>query len=283
MRNNNAGIIIFLDKPLCNYWDKIFKQTLMTNLPQPKLGDITAITITSPDLEASLAYYQRLGFNELFRSDFPFPLIQITDGALLMMLRKGNEPYCALTYYVKNMEEIVAILEQEGIVFMQKPQENEMIKRYLIRSPDGLVISLVTFVEGFVQPAGPTMLTMPQQDMFNPEQYVNKVCGLFGEFAHPVTDLEQSILFWKKLGFTAVSKFSNPYPWAIVSDGLAVVGLHQTKAFSYPAITYFAADMKHKIEQLKNSGLTDFVEKGEANIVLTTPEKQHINLFKLGM
>ncbi|HXL55127.1 MAG TPA: hypothetical protein VN958_02645 [Chitinophagaceae bacterium] len=68
-----------------------------------------------------------------------------------------------------------------------------------------------------------------------------------------------------------------------ISDGLAVVGLHQTKDFSYPAITFIASDMKNKIEKLKNSGLENFSEIGESNIVLTTPEQQKINLFKLGM
>lgn len=46
----------------------------------PKLGEVTAITITSPDLDKSLQYWQRLGFSELYRMDFPFPWVQITDG-----------------------------------------------------------------------------------------------------------------------------------------------------------------------------------------------------------
>ena len=41
--------------------------------------------------------------------------------------------------------------------------------------------------------------------------------------------------------------------------------------------------MKDKIVKLKEAGLTNYIEKGAASIVLTTLEKQHINLFKLGM
>ncbi len=253
------------------------------NLPKPKLGDVNAITIGTPDLEKSFAFYKLIGFSELFRTDFPFPLIMISDGALQIMLRQEKNPYIALSYYVKELDKMVAELETNGISFSQKPKTSDMIKRYLMQSPDGLTISLVSFVDGFVQPPGPTMLTMPPQDYFNPEKYVNKACGLFGEFAHPVEDLEKSISYWEKLGFVALSKKTTPYPWAIISDGLSIVGLHQTKEFSYPAITFFAADMKEKIEKLKTEGLTDFSEKGAANIVLNTPEKQHINLFKLGM
>jgi predicted lactoylglutathione lyase len=252
-------------------------------LPKPILGEVTAITITTTDLEASLSYYKRLGFSEVLRSDFPFPLVQITDGALLIMLRKDDKPYIALTYYVKEIDKITAQLKDMGVALKEMPTPGAVVKRFLISSPDGMIISLVSFVDGFIQPPGPTMLTMAPADYTNPNKYVNKTCGMYGEFAHPVKDLEATISFWEKLGFAVLSKFVSPYPWAIMSDRLAVVGLHQTEHFSAPTITYFAADMKQKIEQLINNGLDNFSDKGPGNIVLTTPEKQQINLFSLGM
>jgi predicted lactoylglutathione lyase len=258
----------------------------MLNLPKPMLGDVTAITITSTDLEKSLQYYQKLGFAEVLRYDFPFPWIQVSDGALLIMLRQDKNPYIGLTYYIQYsaMDKVISDVEGAGIKFSHKPKQSDMVKRYLFETPDNHNIAIVSNVENlFKQPPGPTMLHMPQEDYFNPEKYVNKVCGLYGEFAHPVTNLDESISFWEKLGFKALSKYTSPYPWAIISDGLAIVGLHQTNDFSSPAITFFAADMKDKIEKLKQQGLTDFSEKNEANIVLTTPEQQKINLFKLGM
>jgi len=254
----------------------------MQNLPMPILGSITAFTITTADLDASLAYYQKLGLSLLFRADWPFPWIQISDGVVLIMLRHDPEPYIALTYYVDDIDSVVKDLERKGISFYQKPQKSDMVKRYTFHSPDNLNISLVSMVEGFAQPPGPGMLQMDQQDYFNPGKYINKTVGLFGEFAHPVADMEQSLAFWQKLGFTAVSKFTTPYPWAIISDGLSIVGLHQTGHFSNPAITYFAADMNNKIAALKEAGLENFTERGSSNIILTTPEQQHIFLFSLG-
>ena len=255
----------------------------MLQLPEPILGEITALTITAPDLEASFTYYKQLGFTEVFRADWPFPWIQISDGVLLIMLRKDPDPYIALTYYVKDINKVVTDLQQKGIVFVQKPKPNDMVLRYLLKSPDGLNISLVSIVDGFYQPAGPGMLQMQPQDYFNPEKYVNKTCGMFGELAHPVADLQKSIEFWALLGFKALSTFSSPYPWAILSDGLSIVGIHQTANFSVPAITFFAADMKDKITKLKANGLTGFTDQGEGSTVLTTPEGQRINLFKMGM
>lgn len=255
----------------------------MFNLPTPKLGDITAITITAPDLDKSLAYYQRLGFAQVMRADFPFPWIHISDGALLIMLRKSDTPYIALTYYAKDIATSVQAVEAAGISFTETPAATDMVKKYVFQSPDGLNISLVNIMDGFQRPPGPTMLTMPQEDYFNPEKYVNKTTGLYGEFAQPVKDLEQSIAFWESIGFIILSKTPGVQPWAILSDGLSVVGLHQTTEFDYPVITYFAADMKAKIEALKQNGLDNFIEHSPGNIILTTPEQQKINLFNWGM
>ena len=256
---------------------------MIPNLPTPILGDIVALTINTPDLEASLQYYQKLGFKELFRADWPFAWIQVTDEALLIMLRKSEDPYLALTYYTTDSGKVAAELEKRGISFLSKPGKGDMIQRYVFQSPDGLTISLVTIPMGFRKPSGNTMLTMNPADYANPATYTNQVAGMFGELAHPVTDLESSLPFWEKIGFNVLSKFASPYPWAIVSDGLGIVGLHQSTHFDFPAITFFAADMKDKIEQLKNNGLENFKEKGPANVVLTTPEQQHIFLFGMGM
>jgi catechol 2,3-dioxygenase-like lactoylglutathione lyase family enzyme len=257
---------------------------MQPTLPKPLLGDISALTIATADLETSLKYYQQLGFKEVMRMDFPFPWIQVTDDALLIMLRKADESYLALTYYAANAENIAADIESKGIQFTSKPKDGDMVKRYVFQSPDGLNISLVGIPDGFSKPAGKTMLTMDQQDYFKPDTYTNKTAGMFGELAHPVADLNKSIGFWETIGFKPISKFTSPYPWAILSDGLAVVGLHQTTHFTYPAITFFASDMKDKIEKLKTQGLENFKERGgPSNIVLTTPEQQHIFLFKLGM
>lgn len=255
----------------------------MLNIPKPTLGNITAITITTPDLETSLAFYLKLGFKEVFRADMPFPWIQITDGALLIMLRKDNQPYIALTYYVNDVDKTFTELTAAGISFVTKPNPNDITKRCLMHSPDGMNISLVTLFEGFSQPPGPTLLTMPPSDFSNPEKYPNLVCGIFGEFACPVKDIDGSMEFWSKLGFVLLSRRTAPYPWAIISDGLSIIGLHQTDSFTKPTITFFAKDMKEKIEKLKSTGMTAITEKGGSNIVVTSPEKQNINLFTLGM
>ena len=77
---------------------------------------------------------------------------------------------------------------------------------------------------------------------------------------------------------------NQPYPHAILSDGLMLIGLHQTKNFNYPAVTYFGLNTDKRIQQLKDKGVKNFSEMmGKNNVILKTWEGQHFFLFAMGM
>jgi predicted lactoylglutathione lyase len=255
-----------------------------TGFCQSKLGDVACVYITTSDLDSSVAFYEKLGFEKKGSNTFPVPWAQVSDGSLLIMMRKDTKPYIGLTYYVTEIEKTAEQLEKDGIIFTQKPKEGDPIKRYYFKSPDGFIIMLASNLGGFKQPTGKTMLDMKPSDYSKAEQYPNKLCGVFGEFCHPVTDLATSIAFWKKIGFTSKYEAAVPYPHAILSDGLMIIGLHQTKNFDYPAVTYFGLNTEKRIQQLKENGVTNFSEMaGKNNQVLRTWEGQHLFLFSIGM
>lgn len=250
----------------------------MFQFPLPKLGETGAFIIAVQDTERSASFYNLLGFSKK-NSSMRGSSVQMTDGALLLMLKEHKVPFFAAGYFVSKMDEAVKVVKDAGV----KMEENDMFdKAVVFCSPDQLPVVLMPVDEAFEKPSGLTMLTMKQDEIFDPEKYTNKSCGLFGELAHPVKDLEISIAFWELLGYTVLTKFESPYSWAILSDGVHVLGLHQTQNVNYPAITFFASDMKDKIESLKQKGITDYTYSGSGNIILNTPEKQHINLFRLG-
>jgi catechol 2,3-dioxygenase-like lactoylglutathione lyase family enzyme len=198
----------------------------MFTIPQTKIGEHCAINITTRDIDASFGFWQKFGFTLLFRYDFPFMFI--TDGTVNIMLRKDEQPYIALSYYVPNVKDKVTELEAEGIQFTPLSDPHEMVQRFRSTSPDGINLTLVTAVPNLEKPKGKTMLTMDQSDYMNPEKYDNKTIGMFGEYAHTVKDLEASIEYWDKLGFKVLSKHAVPYPWAILSDGTSVLGCPAT-------------------------------------------------------
>jgi hypothetical protein len=228
--------------------------------PQSRLGDVACVYITTANLDSSVAVYEKLGFPNIASNGFPVPWAQVSDGSLLIMLRKDATPYIGLTYYAADVEKLVEQLEKDNIVFVKKPAKADLLKRYVIKTPDGFNIVLSNNLGGFQQPAGTTLLTMKPADF-------------------PIADK-----FWKKLGFKASAEMKQPYPYTILTDGLMIIGLHETMDFTFPAITYFGLNTEKRIQQLKEKGLHNFSEvMGKNNVSVTTWEGQHFFIFSLGM
>ncbi len=253
-------------------------------IPKTKIGEHYAINITTKNVDESFAFWKQFGFTELFRYDVPFPFMFITDGTINIMLRKDETPYIALSYYINNVVDKVKEFESLGVKFIALSSPTDMIQRFRTTSPDGINLTLVSAAPNLPKPKGKTMLNMDQGDYMNPDKYDNKFIGMFAEYAHIVKDLEESIAFWDQLGFKVLTKHEGPYPWAILSDGVSVLGCHQSTHFTGVGITYFSADMKEKIAALKSNGLADYKElMGPDNIIVNTPEGQQLFLFKMGM
>lgn len=251
---------------------------------QSKLGDMACVYVTTPDLDSSIAVYEKLGFAKINSNTYPSPWAQVSDGSLIIMMRKDDTPFISLAYYTGDLDNVIARLEKDSVVFTQKPRETDVIKRYYIKSPDGFTITIANNLGGFKKATGTTLLNMPPADYSSADKYPNKQCGAFGEYALPVTDLATSVAFWKKLGFTVKADMKAPYPHAILSDGLMLVGLHQTNNFNYPAVTYFGINTDKRVQELKEKGLSGFKEMPDKkNMYFTTWEKQHFFIFSLGM
>ncbi len=252
----------------------------MTTLPTPLLGTIACVTINTNNLDNSVRFYTSIGYSIVARADWPFPWVQVSDGVLLIMLRKGEKPFMALSWFTSQFSIVVQLLQHAGIAPTYLSPGTEVVKRCVIQSPDGIEVRIVGITDGFHKPAGKGMLHLPQEDYYNPAMYHNKKLGLWGEVAMPVANLAHSITFWAQLGFRIMSQFTAPYPWAVLTDGLMTVGLHETNEFDTAAITYFATDMNERIDALKSEGLHGFSEN-KAGIALTTPEQQTFFLFSL--
>jgi hypothetical protein len=118
-------------------------------------------------------------------------------------------------------------------------------------------------------------------DLMNPDKIPGQI-GAFGEYSQCVADLKTSVAYWEKLGFKHQGIQQVPYPWTVMTDGILVVGLHQTTDFSGTAVTYFAPDMGKRIEALKAKGIV--VEEfgmGPSNVIVTAPEGTKLFLFSL--
>ncbi len=248
-----------------------------------QLGNAAQITIGTSDLEASLPFYAKLGFEVVKRDTKPNPWAQVSDGSVLILLNQDNMSYMGLTYFSADMPQKVEALKAKGVNFVQEIKNGDTLFQAILETPDKFYVSLINHdATDMYQPTEPTLADIPESD-WEKAPSPNAKIGIFGELCHDVTDVDKSIAFWEILGFK-VKKYPGPYPWAIAMDGHHIVGLHQTKDFDYPALTYFAKDMGERLKALKADGvdsLSVFTGQGgnESNMVATTPEGQKFFLF----
>lgn len=252
------------------------------------LGEASLITIGVKDLKSSLNFYKQLGFRILEQSERPNPWAQITDGRVVLLLNKDNSSYISLTYFCIDARERALKLQQNGLRFHYISGPEKKLFQGIFVSPDNLAVNLMNLDPSkMFQPNQPTLREIPVEQLKKPEAYPNTRLGAFGEFSHPVKALIPSIEFWSQLGFKPLSINEEPYPWAIMSDGINLLGLHQSKDFDFPAITYFAPDMARRIEWIRKEEVSEIFafrsdEGAKArNAVLKTPENQHLFLFSI--
>ncbi|MGI8892210.1 MAG: VOC family protein [Bacteroidia bacterium] len=249
-----------------------------------KLGEATQITIGTGNVDASCTFYERMGFRIIAEGDTPNKWLQMTDDALLLLLNEDHMEYVGLTYFSSQMEYKVNTLENAGVSFVHKSDRDDRFFQGIFLSPEGFGISLVNFdPSGSFQPKRINLLNFPKEYYNQPDKFPNKSLGIFGEFSQPVINLENSLSFWRALGFNVLTLNQQPYPWAIISDELNLMGLHQTHDFKYPAITYFAPDMNLRVLNLKKAGIHTIEDLGNNNtsFLVLGPDNIRFFLFSL--
>lgn len=78
--------------------------------------------------------------------------------------------------------------------------------------------------------------------------------GKFVEISMSVTDLMKSLTFYERLGFEKRDQSWEPWPWAVMSDGVITMRLSQYSVPSKPLLSYIAEDTYRTISQIRKLG-----------------------------
>ena len=231
-----------------------------------KLGESVEIAISCKDAGKSREFYQRLGFTELVG---PQKGTVLADGQIRLSLHEVDFPTPVLIYFSPDLEERVKILKEQGINFSNIEESEGKILEAGFSDPNGQEILLVR---------------LEKDELIRPKAKARS--GFFGELSIPTSDLKASRAFWEKLGFTyfAGDESNVDHPWVVLRDGLMDIGLHQTRNFVAPALTYFAQDMVERIEGLKKEGVEFICEQKDREGrtvygVTRAPDGQQFFLF----
>lgn len=247
-----------------------------------KLGQLVQIVVGVSNIAQSQAFYERLGFRLMKskqNSPAPRSWAQLSDGQYRFLLCESAAHYVGVRYLSPAVDKIVRRLEDFEIPTSVRRGESDAIEQATFYAPSELRVEVAH---------------MPSPGAHPPKGEAQSRCGKFGEFAVPVSNVRRAIAFWEEWGFYKTYESQEPYPWAILNDGMMVLGLHQvvdaTEPFEFtaPTPTYFAVDMAERIDSLRSEGVPFFQEMTDetghvANAILQAPGGERIFLFQGGM
>jgi catechol 2,3-dioxygenase-like lactoylglutathione lyase family enzyme len=235
--------------------------------PSP-LGRYAHISIGTRNMGANRQFYETLGFKVTAQDNYPWPWIMLSDGSVNIQLNDDGMSYFGLNYFDADMAERVAAFKKRGIVPMMVTEGD--FSTTVVVDPDSV------FGFGFVA------FDMPGT---TPPVKSKGALGTMGAMAIPVSNLDSALAWYTNLGFTEESRSASPYPWAILSDGLVELSLHQSDHFSKPSLTYFSSDSKAHIQRLTEAGMMvksampGGDKKEMINGVVESPDGWPVNIF----
>jgi len=226
------------------------------------LGRFLEVSVRAPDVVASLAFYESLGFVQAATGDtWTHPYGVVTDGRLSIGLHQSRAPTPALTWVVPGLARHAPALEALDIEFefarLDEASFNEL---------------------GFLDPSG-QMVTLLEARTFSPPgvsaAHATEL-GYFEEFGIPTADLDASSAFWDRLGFIAFDPVREPFGKVVVASRDLNVGLYDLDLRA-PVLTFSAPDMTERIVRLRERGLPfrDRLPRGLSardNALLEAPE-----------
>jgi hypothetical protein len=222
----------------------------------------------SGGVRAVRPFYEKLGFVAVEEGGEPVPFVVMSDGVIHLRLDECEFPSPRLDYYTSDAPKQVQRLEGLGIMYSTEVACARKVNVTNFSDPNGQQLALIQRDHAPVaEPRKP-----------------NSLLGNFGEFSIHTANRDESVEWYRKLGFEA-KKFDKPWPWAILSDGRMTIGLHQSDEFSKTTITYFSKDSAERIEKLKGMGFKFSNEQKKsagkvANAALAGPDGQMFFVFE---
>jgi predicted lactoylglutathione lyase len=233
------------------------------------LGTPTRLVMSCKDIIKSMSWWTKLGFNPVPGiAMHPDSALSLTDGQVIITLVKESLPSPILMFSssrIKDLRDTLAANNINTTFDLKGPSLGEI----RLLSPNGVYIAVRPVTDEPVKPVSGDS---------------NIICGRVTEFSIGTSTLKPEREYWEHLGFTIKRTATIPYPYALMTDGSIVVGLHENRDIPTLTITYFAEDMVDRIDRLRKSGVEITEELADpsgklANGRVISPDGQIVFLF----
>jgi catechol 2,3-dioxygenase-like lactoylglutathione lyase family enzyme len=204
------------------------------------IGRFHEVSVHAPDLLASLAFYERLGFVQVTAGEaFSHPYAVVADGRLAIGLH-GAELAASplLAFVLPDLGARLAALERGGIDILDRRLGDDVFNEASLEAA-GQAVRLLE-----ARTHSPTTMGPAETSRL----------GWFEEVALPVEDIARAQAAWERLGFVPAEEGEEPYPHiGLTSDSLNVA-LVGSGALRRPALLFQEADMTARVAKLVEAG-----------------------------
>jgi catechol 2,3-dioxygenase-like lactoylglutathione lyase family enzyme len=205
------------------------------------LGRFLEYSIATPDIQASLAFYLKLGFSQAEAGEaWSYPYAVVTDGRIHLGLHQHPRPAPALTFVKPDLLRHLAVLESLGVDFEFRRLGNDVFNELGWLDPSGHLVHLV------------------EARTFSPSKRADtdtSTCGYFLEIALPTPGIEHSKAFWEKLGFVGMDEMSATLPHVSCTSDSIDIGLYEPAHFLAPTLLFEARDVGGTLARLAAEGI----------------------------
>ncbi len=206
------------------------------------LGRFLEFSLATPDIQASLDFYTRLGFSQADVGDaWSHPYAVVTDGRICLGLHKLALPAPTMTFVKPGLFKHVDRLEKLGLEFEFRRLGNDVFNEVGWFDPSGQLIRLIE-ARTFSPSKRPGLDTSR--------------CGYFLEIALPAPDVEAAKEYWERFGFVGIDERDDRLPHVSCTSDYIDLGLYDPSHLRRSTLRFEVDDVGGALGRLADVGIT---------------------------
>jgi catechol 2,3-dioxygenase-like lactoylglutathione lyase family enzyme len=206
------------------------------------LGRFLEFSLATPDIQASLDFYTRLGFSQAEVGDaWVHPYAVVTDGRICLGLHQGAIPAPSMTFVKPDLLKHLESLEELGLEFEFLHLGNDVFNEVGWLDPTGQLVRLI------------------EARTFSPSKRIGtdtSRCGYFMEIALPAPNLEASKAYWEQFGFVGMDESDDRLPHVSCTSDYVDLGLYDPAHLRRSTLRFEVDDVRAALGRLAEIGIS---------------------------
>ena len=206
------------------------------------LGRFLEFSLATPDIQASLDFYARLGFSQAEVGEaWPHPYAVVTDGRICLGLHQAAIPAPSVTFVKPGLLKHLGSLEELGVEFEFRHLGNDVFNEVGWFDPTGQLVRLV------------------EARTFSPSKRIvtdTSRCGYFLEIALPAGDLEALKAYWEQFGFVGMDESGDRLPHISCTSDYIDLGLYDPAHLRRSTLRFEVDDVGGTLARLAEIGIS---------------------------